>query len=76
MTANELKQQFDDWEISAAEGAKILCLHSNKLSEYLGDICRIPCAIAFSVEALALMDEQSRTRLFAKRLERKAHGKD
>jgi hypothetical protein len=74
MTAEELKQAFDDWGISAAQGAKILCLHSNKLSEYLGDVARIPCAIAFSVEALNLLDEATRRDLFEKRLARKTHG--
>ena len=75
MTADELKQVFDSWGINAAQGAKILCLHSNKLSEYLGGVARIPCAVAFSVEALDLLDDRTRQALFEKRLARKAHGK-
>lgn len=74
MISEELKQAFDNWEINAAQGAKILCLHSNKLSEYLGGIERIPCAIEFSVEALGLLDHDVRIALFQKRLARKTHG--
>jgi hypothetical protein len=74
MTPDELKQAFKAWDITAAQGAKILCLHNNKLSEYLGGVERIPCAVAFSVEALDLLDHEVRQALFTKRLARKAHG--
>ena len=74
MTPDELKQAFAAWGISAAQGAKILCLHSNKLSEYLAGVERIPCALAFSVEALGLLDDEVRQALFTRRLARKAHG--
>ena len=74
MTAEELKQAFDQWGISAAQGAKILCLHTNKLSEYLAGVARIPCAIGFSVEALNMLDDKIRNDLFQKRLARKTHG--
>ena len=76
MKADELKQAFDGWGITAAQGAKVLCLHSNKLSEYLGGVERIPCALAFSVEALGLLDGEVRQALFTRRLARKAHGAD
>jgi hypothetical protein len=74
MTPDELKQAFDAWGITAAQGAKILCLHSNRLSEYLAGVERIPCALAFSVEALGLLDDKVRQTLFTQRLARRAHG--
>ncbi|RTZ73836.1 MAG: hypothetical protein DSZ02_06405, partial [Gammaproteobacteria bacterium] len=48
MTAEELKEVMNLWGLNAAQLAKVLCLHSNKVSEYLGGVSRIPCAIAFS----------------------------
>jgi hypothetical protein len=60
--------------MTAAQGAKILCLHSNKLSEYLGGVYRIPCALVFHIEALNLLDDATREQVFKKRLERKTHG--
>ena len=54
MTADDLKQILSDWELNAAQLAKVLCLHSTKLSEYLGDVKRIPCAVIYSIEALQL----------------------
>lgn len=73
MTGEELKQVFRDWGLNAAQGAKVLCLHSNKLSEYLDDVSRIPCALAFHVEALNLLPEDERRRLLAQRIQRRAH---
>lgn len=73
MTGEELKQVFRNWGLNAAQGAKVLCLHSNKLSEYLEDVSRIPCAVAFHVEALSLLPEAERRRLLAQRVERRAH---
>ncbi|WP_018955146.1 hypothetical protein [Thioalkalivibrio sulfidiphilus] len=73
MTGEELKQVFRDWGLNAAQGAKVLCLHSNKLSEYLEDVSRIPCAVAFHVEALNLLPEVVRQRLLAQRVQRRTH---
>lgn len=73
MKGEELKSILKTWQINAAQGAKVLCLHSNKMSEYLEDISRIPCAVRFSIEALQLLDDETRTALFEKRLQRKAH---
>jgi hypothetical protein len=60
-------------EGSAAQGAKVLCVHSNRLSEYLEDVSRIPCAVVFHVEALGLLPDAGRQRLFERRIHRKAH---
>jgi hypothetical protein len=73
MTGDELKKVLRDWGLNAAQGAKVLCLHSNKLSEYLEDVSRIPCAVAFHVEALNLLPAGQRERLLAQRVQRKAH---
>lgn len=73
MTANELNTVLKDWNLNAGQLAKILCLHSNKMSEYLGDVERIPCAISFSIDALQRLPESERRTLFEQRLERKAH---
>lgn len=75
MTAEELKQVMLRWELNAAQLAKVLCLHSNKVSEYLGEVSRIPCALAYSVEALELLPAEERRRLFEKRLQRSTHGR-
>ena len=76
MTAEELNAVMRTWDINAAQLAKVLCLHTNKTSEYLGGVERIPCAIAFSIEALQRLPEDERKTLFAERLQRKTHGKD
>ncbi len=75
MTAEELKEVMSRWGLNAAQLAKVLCLHSNKVSEYLGDVSRIPCAIAFSIEALRLLPDAEREALFEKRLQRPTHGR-
>ncbi len=75
MTAEELKEVMNQWELNAAQLAKVLCLHSNKVSEYLGGVSRIPCAIAFSIEALQLLPEAQRKALFTQRLQRPTHGR-
>ena len=75
MTAQELNEIMHSWQLNAAELAKILCLHTNKMSEYLGDVERIPCAIAFSIDALQRLSEQERKKVFIERLQRKTHGK-
>ena len=49
MKAEELKAQMQAWNLNAAELAKVLCLHTTKVSEYLGDVQRIPCVIEFSI---------------------------
>lgn len=75
MTAEELDQARKAWGLDAAQLAKVLCLHGNKVSEYLGGVERIPCAIAYSVEALELLGEAQRRALFEKRLARPTHGR-
>ncbi len=73
MTGEELKQALNAWQLNAAQGAKLLCLHTSKMSEYLEDVTRIPCAVAFSIEALQLLDDEVRQQLIEKRLKRHAH---
>jgi plasmid maintenance system antidote protein VapI len=73
MTGEDLKDVMQDWDLNAAQLAKVLCLHSNKLSEYLADAARIPCAVAFSIEAVQLLTPGQRSALIQKRLQRKAH---
>ncbi len=73
MTAEELEAVRRRWNLNAAELAKALCVHSNRMSEYLGGVTPIPCALAFSVEALELLPEATRARLLERRLARKAH---
>jgi len=75
MTAEELKEVMKQWGLNAAQLAKVLCLHSNKVSEYLGSVSRIPCAIAFSIEALQRLPAAERSALFEKRLQRPTHGR-
>ena len=75
MTAQELNEIMHNWQLNAAELAKILCLHTNKMSEYLGDVERIPCAIAFSIDVLQRLPEKERNKVFTERLQRKAHSK-
>jgi hypothetical protein len=74
MTAEELKQLMIRWELNAAQLAKVLCLHRNRMSEYLGGVSRIPCSLAYSMEALELLPARERRRLFEKRLRRPTHG--
>ena len=75
MTAEELSCVMRDWQLNAAQLAKVLCLHTNKVSEYLGDVERIPCAIEFSIDALRRLDEDKRKALFKQRLDRKTHAR-
>ena len=76
MTAEELDAVMKNWGMNAAQCAKVLCLHTNKLSEYLGGVERIPCAIEFSIDALNRLAIEDRKRLFEQRLQRKTHGRD
>lgn len=73
MTPEELKQAIDHWQLNAAQAARVLCVHSNKMSEYLGGICRIPCALAFHVDALNRIETEARQQLFEQRIERQSH---
>lgn len=73
MTSDELKVVMRQWDMNAAQLAKVLCLHTNKISEYLGGVERIPCAIAFSIDALERISREQRAALFQQRLERKIH---
>lgn len=73
MTDKELHEVMKDWQLNAAQLAKILCVHSNKMSEYLAGVTRIPCALALHIDALQHVPEQQRSKLFVQRLERKAH---
>ncbi len=74
MTAEELDSVRRRWGLDAAQLAKVLCLHSTKVSEYLGEVARIPCAVAYSIEALELLPDAQRQALFEKRLARPTHG--
>ena len=76
MTAEELNAVIRQWDMNAAQCAKILCLHTNKLSEYLGGVERIPCAIEFSIDALNRLSKEDRMQLFEQRLQRKTHGRN
>ena len=73
MDADELKRVLDGWGINAAEAAKILCVHSNRMSEYLGDVSRIPCSLAFTIELLSMLDPAQRDELFEQRRNRLPH---
>lgn len=73
MTSDELKVVMRQWDMNAAQLAKVLCLHTNKISEYLGGVERIPCAIAFSIDALERIPREQRAALFRQRLKRKIH---
>ena len=73
MTADDFKQIIHDWGINAAIAAKVLCIHSNKMSEYLEGITAIPCSVALHVDALMHLDEETRNELIEQRLQRKAH---
>lgn len=73
MTDTELNQLCQEWQLNAAQLARILCIHSNKISEYLAGLTRIPCAVAMHIEALQLLPAAERQRLFEQRLSRKAH---
>jgi hypothetical protein len=75
MTSDELNKVMHEWGMNAAQLAKVLCLHSNKMSEYLGDVERIPCAIAFSVDALQRIPQDERKLLFGQRLNRETHAR-
>ena len=75
MTADELNTVMHEWEINAAQFAKVLCLHTNKMSKYLGGIERIPCAIEFSIDALKHLPDDERKLLFEQRLNRKTHAR-
>ena len=73
MTPDEFKKILKDWDINAAIAAKVLCIHSNKMSEYLDGITRIPCSVALHLDALQHLDEDTRNTLIEQRLQRKAH---
>ncbi len=75
MTADELDELRRAWGLDARQLAKVLCLHSTKVSEYLGGVEKIPCALGYHLEALALLSEDQRRALFEKRLERPTHGR-
>ena len=73
MKAEELHSVMREWGINAAQLAKVLCLHTNKMSEYLAGVEKIPCAIAFSVEALNTLPPDERNALIEQRLKRVPH---
>lgn len=73
MTEDELEQVRQRWQLDAAQFARVLCLHTNKMSEYLAGISRIPCSVSMHIEALELLPASTRSELFAKRLQRKPH---
>lgn len=73
MTEQELDQIRQRWQLNAAQFARILCVHTNKMSEYLAGVSRIPCAMAMHIEALELLPETTRATLFTQRLQRKPH---
>ena len=75
MTADELNSVMLEWEINAAQFAKVLCLHTNKMSEFLGGVERIPCAIEFSIDALKRLPDDERKLLLEQRLNRKTHAR-
>lgn len=75
MTAAELKQVMEQWRLNAAQLAKVLCLHSARVSEYLAGVEPIPCSIVYSLEALQALPEAQRKTLFEKRLARPTHGR-
>ena len=75
MTADELKAVMHEWRLNAAQFARILCLHTNKMSEYLDGVERIPCATAFSIDTLRRLPDDVRNALFKERLNRKPHTK-
>ncbi|MEM7304938.1 MAG: hypothetical protein AAF372_05380 [Pseudomonadota bacterium] len=75
MTADELKSQMQEWKLNASQLAKVLCLHTNKVSEYLGEVERIPCAIEFSIDALKRLPDKERTSLIEQRLARQTHAR-
>ena len=76
MTAEELNELRRAWDLDARQLAKVLCLHSTKVSEYLGGVEKIPCALAYHLEALGMLSEEQRQTLFEKRLARPTHGRD
>jgi hypothetical protein len=76
MTPEQFKQVLQSWQLNGAQAAKILCVHSNKLSEYLDGVSRIPCAVALHIEALQHVPDQQRLAMFEQRLNRKAHQDD
>ena len=73
MTETELDQARKHWQLNAAQLARILCVHTNKMSEYLSGVTRIPCSLAMHIEALQLLPDDTRAMLFGQRLNRKAH---
>lgn len=73
MTAEELQDMLKQWNLNAAQAAKVLCVHTNKMSEYLGGVARVPCSVAFHVDALNQMTEEQRGKIFQQRMHRKAH---
>ncbi len=73
MTGDDLKLIMSDWNLNAAQLAKVLCLHSTKLSEYLADVQRIPCSVTYSIEALQKLSAEQRVALFEQRMQRAPH---
>ena len=73
MTEVELNQVRKHWQLNAAQLARILCVHTNKMSEYLSGVTRIPCSLAMHIEALQLLPDDMRATLFEQRLNRKAY---
>lgn len=73
MTAEQLIQVLRDWQLNAAQAAKVLCVHTNKMSEYLSGVTPIPCCMAFHIDALQQILEDQRNKLFQQRINRKSH---
>ncbi len=74
MTGSELKNTFTEWKINATQDARVLCLHTSKVSEYLSDVSSIPCSVSFHIEALNLLERTRREERIARRRQRKPHG--
>ena len=75
MTQLDLENVMREWGLNAAQLAKVLCLHSAKISEYLAGVRPIPCSVFYSIQALQMLEPAQRAGLIAQRLQRKPHGR-
>ena len=73
MNSEGLKQVMLQWGLNAAQLAKVLCIHTSSLSEYLDDLKKVPCSIRFHIETMNALSKEQQQELISRRLERKAH---
>lgn len=56
------------WALKPIDGAKVLCIHKSKMSEYLSGEREVPAYVAAHIETFDQLPEGKATKLIQKRV--------